>query len=343
MIVLSHQNIVEAGCFDIKLAIETIEKALVSYTRGEILLPDKVSQIFDEATQERINCLPATLLKEKVCGMKWVAVFPPNPVKRGLPNLNASILLSEIETGYPIAFMDATLCSDMRTAAIGAIAAKHLSLPNASSIGIIGSGEQAKMTFLAMKAVRPSITQCRVASRRPESEQAFVDAMQPLFPDVQFTPCNADYERSATGADIVVTAISAQLPLLQAAWLKPGAFYNHVGGWEDAYDVPLSVDKIVCDCWENVKHRTQTISRLYKAGKLHDEDIYADLPDIVAGNKPGRESDTEKIYFNAVGLAYADIALANAVYNRAAQHPASATLEFHKQSVFSCPQELIKR
>ena len=340
MIVLSHQNIIEAGCFDIKLAIATIEKALVDYTRGEILQPDKVSQIFDETTQERINCLPATLLRERVSGMKWVSVFPPNPEKHGLPNLNASILLSEIETGYPIAFMDGTLCSDMRTAAIGAIAAKCLSLPNASSIGIIGSGEQAKMAFLAMKTVRPTITECRVASRRRESEQSFLDTLQPLFPDVEFSACGGNYERSASGADIVVTAISAQLPLLQAAWLKPGAFYNHVGGWEDAYDVPLSVDKIVCDCWENVKHRTQTISRLYKAGKLRDEDIYADLPDIVAGNKPGRASETEKIYFNAVGLAYADIALANAFYRRAGQHPA-ATLDFCRQSVFDCPREFI--
>ena len=76
-------------------------------------------------------------------------------------------------------------------------------------------------------------------------------------------------------------------------------------------------DKIVCDSWETVKHRTQTVSRCYKEGLITDADIHANITDIVCGDKPGRESDDEFIYFDAVGLSYIDISIANAMYKRA--------------------------
>lgn len=333
MLILSHEDLLKSGCFNVPNALEVVENTLKQFSRGEIAFPDKISQIFNEETQDRINCLPATLLPQKICGVKWVAVFPQNPVLHSLPNLNASILLSEIETGYPIAFMDGTLCSDLRTATVSAVAAKYLANPNAETIGFIGSGEQAKMHFLTIKHVLPNLKQCRVASRRNSSEKLFIEQLATFYPDVEFVACNSDYEKSVTDADIVVTAISCQEPILQAHWLKKGVFYSHVGGWEDAYDVPLSMNKIVCDAWDAVKHRTQTISRLYKMGRLQDSDIHADLYEIVAGQKPGRESEAEKIYFNAVGLSYLDVALSYSFYNNAVQGK-SDNFAFHKTSVF---------
>ncbi len=104
---------------------------------------------------------------------------------------------------------------------------------------------------------------------------------------------------------------------MKAAWMKPGAFYSHVGGWEDEYAVAKNCDKIVCDEWDTVKHRTQTLSRMYKDGELTDDDIHGDLIDLVNGSKPGRESAEEKTYFNAVGLAYTDVGIAHAMYQRA--------------------------
>ena len=270
--------------------------------------------------------------------MKWVAVFPTNPQLHGLPNLNAAILLSEIETGYPIALMDATLCSDMRTAAICAVAAKYLAVKNPITIGYIGAGEQARMNFLAMMSVKPSIKVCKVASRTMETEGRFIEQMKVYYPHIDFIACESNYEKAATDSDIIVTAISAQIPILQAVWIKPGAFYCHVAGWEDAYDVPLSMDKIVCDSWKSAKHRTQTISRLYKMGRLTDDDIYADLPDIVAGKK-GRENDGEKIYFNSVGLSYVDVALGYQLYQQVKEKGFGYEMDFHKNSVFDVDPE----
>ena len=116
-------------------------------------------------------------------------------------------------------------------------------------------------------------------------------------------------------ADIIVTAVSCQSPLLKADAIKKGAYYCHVGGWEDEYEVPLKADKIVCDNWESLKHRgSPTIAKLYNQGFLKDEDIYSNIADIILGNKVGRESDQEFIYFNAIGLAFVDIALAYSFY-----------------------------
>lgn len=316
MKIISHSDLIKAGCFDIPLGIRIAEETLIGYNKGDIIFPDKVSQIFDQEEQTRINCLPATIRSSEVCGMKWVAVFPPNPRRYGLSNLNATILLSETRTGYPIAFMDATLCSNIRTASVSAVAAKYLARSNSEVIGFLGAGEQAKMHLLSFAHVFPGLKKCKVASRNHESEKIFVSQMEKFLPNLEFEICDSNFEKSARDSDIVITAISAQLPLLRAEWLGHGVYYNHVGGWEDDYSVPFIMDKIVCDDWNSVKHRTQTISRLYQMGRLKDEDIYADLHEIVAGVRPGRESDDEKIYFNPVGLSYVDVALAKAFYDR---------------------------
>ena len=313
---LSQEDLIEAGAFDLVLAREALEEGLFKFRDGRILFPDKIVQIFNEETQERINCLPATLLDDKICGVKWVSVFPPNPKKYGVQNLSAVTLLSEIEKGFPICVMDGTLCSNMRVAAMGAAAARVLSRENSEVIGFIGAGEQAKMHLLGMKSVRPGLKVCKVAAKEVEEEQAFIRDLSPLLPDMEFISCNTVLQDAIEGADIIVTGTSAQAPLLKAAWIKEGAFYSHIGGWEDEYAVVQKASKIVCDDWETVKHRTQTVSRCYKDGVITDADIHGNLIDVLSGKIPGRENDEEFIYFNAVGLAYVDVSITYAMYKK---------------------------
>ena len=330
---LSQEALLEAGCLDMSAAIDVVENVLLAHENGRVLYPDKTVQIFDEELQSRINCLPATLLDEKVCGMKWVSVFPGNPHMFGLQNQSAVLLLSSLETGFPIALLEGTLSSNLRTAAVGSCAAKYLARPDSREIGFIGAGEMARMHLVGMKTVLPGLKVCRVASRTEKTENEFIAQMAPLFPDMEFIPCRGSYEKAAVGADVIVTAISGQAPLLRGAWCKKGAFYCHVAGWEDDEDTALKADKIVCDSWEVVKHRTQTISRLYQAGKLRDEDIHANLVDLVAGRKPGRERDDEFIYFNSVGLSYIDVAMANAFLHKA--EGKAVVLPLQRDSIFA--------
>ena len=293
-----------------------IEDSFQKYLEGDIIMPDKISQIFDEKTQNRINCMPATLIDEKICGMKWVSVFPSNAPK-DVQNVTGVMLISELVTGFPIAVIDGTLSTKMRTAAVGCVAAKYLAPSNVETIGIIGAGEEARMHFTLLKHLFPTIKECRVSSLNTEIEQGFIDKFKDIVPDVKFVTCNNDSHICASGADIIVTAISAQSPVLKAKDITKGGLYIHVGGWEDEYGVAQKADKIVCDEWEVVKHRSQTLCRMYKEGLLKDEDIYANLSELIAGTKKGRDNDDEFIYFNSVGLSYIDINFAYYIYNEA--------------------------
>lgn len=294
-------------------AIEVVESAFLKRAAEEILLPDKISVVFNEETQDRINCMPGALLKDKLYGVKWVAVFPDNP-KVGFRNVTGTMILSELTYGHTLSVMDAGYLTEIRTAAVGATAAKYLSKENSESIGFIGAGQQARRHLDLVKVVRPGLKKCFVSSRTNATVNAFIEEEKVLHPDIEFVPCGNDYEAAVKNADIIVTAISGQEDVLKARWIKKGALYIHVAGWEDEYAVAESADKIVCDDWECIKHRTQTLSRMYKEGILQDADIYGNLDEIVSGMKQARESEDEFIYFCSVGLAFIDVSFAKYMY-----------------------------
>ncbi len=101
--------------------------------------------------------------------------------------------------------------------------------------------------------------------------------MSPILPDVEIIATQTDLELAVEDVEVIVTATSLHAPLLKAVWMKPGAVYSHVDGWEDEYAVAKQCDKIVCDDWESVTHRTQTLSCMYKDGELTDADIHGAL------------------------------------------------------------------
>ncbi len=185
-----------------------------------------------------------------------------------------------------------------------------------------------------MHSLYPSIRFCKVSSRTAESEHRIIQQMQRFAPNVKFIGCDSEYRKAAIDSEIIITAISGQEKILHADWIKPGAFYCHVGGLEDDYGVAQKADKIVCDHWDSVKHRTQTISRMYQSGLLSDESIYADLPEIVSGKKPGRESEAEFNCFNGVGLSYVDIALSYWMYQKARAAGKGIEFEMQDRSIF---------
>lgn len=332
--IITLQDLLDADCFDVVASQRVIEETLVKEGTKDIIFPDKVSVVFDEKSQNRINCLPAGIVSQNVYGMKWVSVFPGNPHSYQVPNLSAVIVLSNLKNGFPVAFMEGSLCSNLRTASVGATAAKYLARENVETIGFIGAGEQAKSHFLGMLAVRPSIKTCFVSSRTEKTCEVFIEQMKRFHPSVDFINCGNNYKKAIIDADIIVTAISGQDTILKAGWIKDGAFYCHVAGLEDEDAVALRASKIVCDNWNVVKHRTQTISRMYKAGILKDSDIYANIKDIVSGLKPGRETEEEFIYFNSVGLSFLDVSLANWMYKKVEEHGLGHDVVLQDKSMF---------
>ena len=330
--VVSQEEVASIFEDNTEAIFEIVEDSFRKYLCGDIIMPDKISQIFDEKTQNRINCMPATLINEKICGMKWVSVFPSNASKC-VQNVTGVVLLSELETGFPIALIDATLSTKMRTAAVGCVAAKYLAPSKVEVIGIIGAGEEARMHFTLLKYLFPTIKECRVCSLTTDIEQGFIDKFKDIVSDVKFVTCNNDSYKCASDADIIVTAISAQSPVLKAQDITKGGLYIHVGGWEDEYGVALKANKIVCDDWEVVKHRSQTLCRMYKEGVIDDSNIYANLSELISGSKKGREDDVEFIYFNSVGLSYIDVNFAYFVFQQAVKRQFGQMVNLAKSNI----------
>ena len=316
--VLSQEDVINIYTGKSDAFFKIVEDAFKKYDNREVIMPPKSSQIFDDKTQNRINCMPATLLCDKVAGLKWVSVFPSNAPK-GIQNVSGIMVLSEIETGFPLAVIDGTFLTNVRTASVGCVAARYLAPSKVEKIGFIGGGAEAKMHMTLLKHMFPSIRECRVSSRTPATERSFVDTLSAAMPDVSFVRCDGNSSSAVNDADIVVTAISGQAPILKASDITKGCLYIHVGGWEDEFAVVHKADKIVCDEWESCKHRTQTISRMYMQGLLSDDDIYADLKDLISGRVKGRENDDEFIYFNSVGLSFIDLNFANETYKLASE------------------------
>lgn len=302
-----------------QLVIDAVTDAIIMMAKGTTIQPEKNSLIFDSFYQNRINCMASALKEEKVCGVKWVSVFPSNREK-GLKNVEGFTVLSEIETGSIVCFMNATKCTSLRTAAMGAIAAKHLAKKDAFSIGFIGAGEEAKAHLNMIKHVMPTIKTCYVSSRTDKSTAGFIKELKTKWPDIKFVDCHNEYETAVVNADIIVTAISSQEKVLKANWIKDGALYIHVAGLEDEFDVAKKANKIVCDNWDCVKHRSQTITQMYHQGLLREDDIYADISEIMNGKKPGRENDEEFVYFNSVGLSVEDVLLCDRIYKLAVKN-----------------------
>ena len=140
---LSHADVLKAWGNDTELIIQSVEDAFRAYSRGQVILPEKSSQIIDENSQSRINCMPSTVLSMGVAGVKWVSVFPNNPTLNNIENVGGVMVLSEIESGQTLAIMAASALTALRTAAVDALAARYLSPAKLEAVAILGTGQQA--------------------------------------------------------------------------------------------------------------------------------------------------------------------------------------------------------
>lgn len=312
VLLLNGTDLLNAWDGSIDGVVDAVQRAFVSYANGSVLFPEKSSLIFNEKVQDRINCMPAAVKDMHRAGVKWVSVFPENPSLRGLPNVGGIMVLSDTDTGQTLSLMDAGVLTALRTSAVDALAARYLAPEGFDSLALIGTGEQAfyHARFLAPEG---SGTTVRVSGRNPRHTARLKERLHSV--GINAIDFGSDMAAAVSGSGIVVTAISGQAPVLKSDWVDSGMLYCHVGGWEDEFEVAKKADAIVCDDWEALKHRgSPTIARMYAQGLLTDKDIYANLTDIVAGNKPGRVSPNQFIYFNAIGLSFVDVAVADWLY-----------------------------
>jgi len=326
-IYLSQEDVLATGV-DMPKVMGIVEKVLALHDEGKVVLPSKVILDLGERERGRINAMPAYLGGEfELCGMKWIAGFPPNPVKHGIPRAHALTILNSADTGVPLAVMDGTYISAMRTGAVTGVGAKYLANSDSEVLGIIGCGVQAKTQVMAIKVALPSVKRLKGYDIRSESRERFAEwVSQELGIEAEAV---GSAREAVEGSDVVVTVTVADEPIVKDKWLKKGALLVHVGSYqEEEEEVILNADKVVVDLWREVLHRgTPLLARLYNAGRIKDERIHADIGEIIRGKKQGRTSKEERIFFSPLGLGSEDVGVAGFVYEEAKRKGLGVTLK----------------
>jgi ornithine cyclodeaminase len=297
--------------------IDAVEAGLSAQGRGETVLEPRMHLQPDPAFNGHFNVLRGYIAPLSVAGVKIVGDYVDN-YKRGLPSEMGLLNLFDPHTGAPVAVIDAAGLTDMRTGAVTAIGARYLARRESRILGHIGARGTAYWNVRLLDRLF-HFDEIRVHSRRTESRQSFADRLgRDLGKPIIATD---DWESCVRGADIVVEAsrLASPAPLLKTDWIERGTLVIPYGTMS-AVELTLTdiMDKIVVDDWGQCKSGQFGSLRAHvNAGKLSADTLHAELGEIVAGRKPGRETDDETILLWHRGLALSDIALGAAMLDKA--------------------------
>jgi len=336
---LSMEDVIAADGLDMKLAIEDVKNTVPLFDAKDFRLPSKVVLRWGETNEDeirlgRINAMPGYLGgKYNMAGIKWIGSNPENPFKYNLPRASALIILNDPITKIPIAVMDGTIISAMRTGAVTGIAAQYLSKKDSQILGLIGAGVQNHTQLKAVLCTRPNLEKVYIYDINYKRSLTFANNMSKEC-NIEIIPVKAA-EESVINSDIIISATMAKEPVIQEQWIKKGAFYSNVGGHECIYETVKQSNKIVVDNWSEVKHRNvSTIALMANEGLISDRNIYAELGEIVNKKKEGRSSNSEKIYFNSVGMGIEDVSLATRIYKKAKENKYGTELKLWNKPYF---------
>lgn len=318
---LSNKEVNELAADNMSDVMKDVENALSLLDKGDAISPNKAVMPWGKTMEEenslgRINAMPGYVGGEyDMAGIKWIGSNPQN-YKIGLPRATVLVVLNDPVTKVPVAISDGTTVSTKRTGAVGGLAVKYLAVKEAAVMTILGAGAQSRTQLEAALLARPSIRKVYVYDVYFDRAEALAkEAKEKYGLDAEAVK---EPSESCKKSDIIVTVTIASEPIVQAEWIKPGTLMMNMADYEFTYDCVRLADKIVVDTWENIKHRKiSTVALMYHDGLIGDEDITAQLGEIINGKKPGRESEKEIIYFNAVGMGIEDIAIVTRAYKKA--------------------------
>ena len=313
--------------------LAAIEGQLATQGRGEAVIEPRM-HLEPKAARGHFNVLRGSLGGEiDAAGVKVVSDFYDNYLHK-LPSELALLMLFDRHTGVPKAIVDASAITDMRTGAVTAIGAKYLARKGSKILGHIGARGTAYWNVRLLDKLF-DFDEIRVHSRRQESRDAFAGRLSKDLGKKDLGKkivATQDWESCVRGADIVVEAsrLVEPQPLLKTEWLKKGALVMPYGT-VSAVELSLAdaADKFLMDDFGQARAgRFGALKPLFDAGKLHEGRFHAEIGEVVAGLKPGRERDDETILFWHRGLSLSDIALGHAMLVKGARLGIGQRLRF---------------
>jgi ornithine cyclodeaminase/alanine dehydrogenase-like protein (mu-crystallin family) len=308
--------------------LDAVEAALRAQGEGDVVLEPREHLVPDPAFGGHFNLLRAYVAPLGMAGVKVVGDYVDN-FSLGLPSELALLTLYDPRTGVPLAIVDATQITDWRTGAVTAIGARHLARRDAKVLGHLGARGTA-FSNVTMLDAEFDFEEIRVTSRRPESRAAFgAELTEALGKPVRVVDTT---EEAVRGADIVVeaTRLAEPEPLVRTKWIEPGALVVPYGT-VSAVELSLTeiMDKIVVDDWRQCRQgRFGALRPHVERGLLSEANLHAELGQIVAGSRGGREREDERILFWHRGLATTDLAVGALLYERAVQAGVGTMLHY---------------
>jgi len=294
--------------------VRAVEEAFVAYENGNAQMPAK-SYIDLPQYNGDFRSMPAYLHADgwDAAGIKWVNVHPDNPGEYGLPTVMGTMIYSDPRNAYPLAIMDGTSLTRLRTGAAAAVATRHLAVEDAHSLGIVGAGVQSHTQLEAIAEVR-DIEEVVVSDIDEEAIRTFAARYGDAF-DVREGSIS-----EAGHCDVLSTVTPVESPIVGFEDLGPHTHVNAMGadaaGKHEHADETLLEAKIVIDDFAQTTHSGE-INVPWKAGVLDEDDIYGEIGEVVTGKRAGRTPEDSVTLFDSTGLAIQDVAAAHVVYTHA--------------------------
>jgi ornithine cyclodeaminase/alanine dehydrogenase len=320
---LSRNEVVSLG-LEPRDVMAAIEAALLEHADGTYEMPPKIG-IHPEitGTDNFIHAMPAYLKTMGACGLKWVAGFDNN-FKVDLPTVTGVQIYNDVETGLPLAIMDCSYLTGLRTAAVSTVAARSCARPNPEVLALAGCGFQGTMHLWFLTAAIPTLKQVRLLDVRQEAVAALKAKASEYFGG-EIVECRSN-EELVRGADIISTCTFGDKPTVDNECFGEGAFGVGIeGGCGFTAEALHGADKFLVDDVPLAKYFEELgkdwvtpegePAPMFPGGL---PDVYATIGEVLAGKKPARDSDRERIVATPIGMGICDIALTKVICERAA-------------------------
>lgn len=301
-------------------AIKDLEAALRHYTEGKIVNPHRTVLEFPEKSAS-VLYMPCAMEPIGKSAVKVVTIFPDNPSK-GKKTTQGVILLSDTESGEHVACLNASYLTRLRTGAVSGIATKHLAKESASAVAVIGCGAMAEEQLQAVLAVR-DIKEVMLFNRTNKKAHAFAEKIKALKPEYGGTiKIMDDADHAVSKAEIVICSTRSETPVFSGKALQPGTHINGVGSYlphmqEVDEETLRKCKKIVVDTIDGAKEEAGDFIIPATNGAWSFSSLHGEIGELSSGHLAGRESEEEITFFKSVGIAYFDLAVAAAVYEKA--------------------------
>lgn len=312
-----------------KEAIDVVEKVFSYQAEGLTVMPEKIYLTLSEYNGD-FRAMPAYIKPLNICGIKWVCSYPDNK-KYNLPTVMAILILNDPKTAQPLAILDATYITNLRTGAAGAVAVKYLVNREVDTISFIGCGKQAEFQFLAIKEIKKFNT-VKVYDVNLQTVQRFTNFVHSYGYKVFITK---NVKECVFDADIVCTTTPSKKPVVKLEWLKKPVHINAIGadapGKQELEISILKNSTIVVDNYEQAMHSGE-VNVAVKKGIITKKDIFAELGEIVSGKKKLKK-DKQITIFDSTGLAIQDVAVGWYIYRKARKSDAGSVLDFKMKDI----------